>query len=70
MQTYFDNHKELSLSEQQLAYVEQLNTARCLLDSLVMYRSELGETGKKLEYLFRLLDIEGVLDAPYSTCVH
>lgn len=63
MQTYFRGHDESS-------YTEQLNTARRLLEGLVAYRSELGETGRELEQLLRLRDVRETLDAPYSRCVH
>ena len=45
MQEYFDGYEKFSYVEQLAA--EQLDTARSLLDGLVMYRAELGETGKQ-----------------------
>ncbi len=63
MQTYFRGHDESSCAD-------QLSTARRLLDGLVVYRAELGETGRELEQLLRLRDVRETLDAPYSRCVH
>ncbi|CAA6809742.1 MAG: Unknown protein [uncultured Thiotrichaceae bacterium] len=63
MQTYFRSHDKSS-------YAERLSTARRLLDGLVIYRAELGETGRELEQLLRLRDVQETLDAPYSRCVH
>lgn len=63
MQTYCRNYEEFS-------YAEQVNTARRLLDGLIVYRAELGEMGRELEYLLRLRDIQATLDVPYSRRVH
>lgn len=63
MQAYFRDYEEF-------AYTERVNTTRRLLDGLVVYRAELGETGRDLEQLLRLQDIRETLDAPYSRRVH
>ena len=45
-------------------------TARKLMDSLIVYRTELGETGRQLELLLRLYGTTSSTDAPYSKRVH
>lgn len=47
-----------------------VDTTHKLLDGLVIYRSELGETGKQLEYLLRLGGVQTVLDTPRTNRVH
>lgn len=45
-------------------------TARKLLDSLILYRSELGETGRQLERLLRMYGVAASADLPYSKQIH
>ncbi len=45
-------------------------TARKLLDSLIVYRAELGETGRQLEKLLRVYGVAASSDLPHSKQIH
>lgn len=45
-------------------------TARKLLDSLLVYREELGETGRQLEVLLRMYGVSASSDLPCSKQIH
>ena len=45
-------------------------TARKLLDSLILYRAELGETGRQLEILLRMYGVAASADLPCSEQIH
>lgn len=62
MQAYFSNKV--------YSYTEQVDTVRRLLDGLVIYRAELGETGRQLELMLRLQSMKEVSDAPHSRQIH
>lgn len=47
-----------------------VNLASRLLDGLVIYRAELGETGRQLENLLRLNNISSSFDVPYVRRIH
>lgn len=46
------------------------NTARVLLDSLIVYRLELGETGRQLEVLLRMYGVVASADVPCPKQIH
>lgn len=52
-----DNH----VNPQQTSYLE---TARRLLDGLILYRLELGEAGRHLELLLRYSGVSASTDLP------
>ncbi|MEZ5479006.1 MAG: hypothetical protein R3E95_16460 [Thiolinea sp.] len=47
-----------------------VSTACRLLDGLISYRAELGETGRQLEKLLRLYGVRASTDLPCSRQVH
>lgn len=58
------NHQE---DMQNYSYLE---TARRLLDGLILYRLELGEAGRHLELLLRLRGVAASTDAPCVERIH
>lgn len=63
MDIYLDNHRAV----QQVSYLE---TARRLLDGLILYRLELGDAGRQLESLLRCSGVSASTDLPCSEHVH
>lgn len=47
-----------------------LETARRLLDGLILYRVELGEAGRHLELLLRYSGVPASTDLPCSKSLH
>ncbi|MGB1008526.1 MAG: hypothetical protein ACPGVP_02310 [Thiolinea sp.] len=45
-------------------------TARKLLDGLIVYRTELGETGRQLEILLRMYGVTASSDLPCPKQIH
>lgn len=54
-------------STQQSSYLE---TAKRLLDGLILYRLELGEAGRHLELLLRYSGVAASTDLPSTKSVH
>lgn len=52
---------------QQSSYLE---TAKRLLDGLILYRLELGEAGRHLELLLRYSGVAASTDSPNPNSVH
>ena len=44
--------------------------AQLLLEGLIMYRLELGEVGRQLEYLLRQRGVRSTIDPIFSTRYH
>lgn len=63
MDMYLDNHGDT----QQSSYLE---TARRLLDGLILYRLELGEAGRHLELLLRYSGVAATTDLPCPKNIH
>lgn len=63
MDGYTDNHA----STQQTYYFE---TAKRLLEGLILYRLELGEAGRHLELLLRCAGVTASTDLPSSKNIH
>ncbi|MFM2319980.1 MAG: hypothetical protein RLZZ215_2601 [Pseudomonadota bacterium] len=63
MDIYPDNQD----NAQQSSYLE---TARRLLDGLILYRLELGEAGRHLELLLRYSGVAASTDLPCSKSIH
>ncbi len=63
MDIYSDNQSKT----QPASYLE---TARRLLDGLILYRLELGEAGRHLELLLRCSGVPASTDLPCSKNLH
>jgi hypothetical protein len=64
MTKYYTKHKLSS------ARAPTSGTAGRLLDGLVIYRAELGETGRQLENLLRINNVVSSFDVPYIRRTH
>lgn len=63
MDIYLDNQS----NTQQPSYLE---TAKRLLDGLILYRVELGEPGRHLELLLRYSGVAASTDLPCPKSIH
>lgn len=51
-------------------YTGTTRNARQLLDSLILYRVELGDTGRQLELLLRMYGVTASSDLPCPKQIH